>query len=179
MAVLDRRRGGHLVDVAMVEVAMSALCGPALLTAVEPAARRRGPGNRDIATAPSTTFAAGTDTPTSTPAWTSTGRGCAPWSAATTGDPSSGWPTPAGSRPPSPRGPRPDGRRGLPRDGRTGRPRRTGPRAADALVDQRRRRPGAVVDGSDGAAVPQFPVDFSGERVPREPAPALAEEAHS
>lgn len=57
MALLDgSRREGVLVDVPMVEVAMSALCGPAMLAGSEEGRVPPGAGNRDAATAPSNTY---------------------------------------------------------------------------------------------------------------------------
>jgi crotonobetainyl-CoA:carnitine CoA-transferase CaiB-like acyl-CoA transferase len=57
MVLLDRRRrGGVLVDVPMLDVAMSALCGPQLLAAVADAHVPPGTGNRDAATAPSNVY---------------------------------------------------------------------------------------------------------------------------
>ena len=57
MVLLDpHRRGGVLVDVPMLDVAMSALCGPQLLAAVADGSVAPGTGNRDAATAPSSTY---------------------------------------------------------------------------------------------------------------------------
>lgn len=57
MALLDpARSGGVVIDVPMIEVAMSALCGTAMLAAAEGVPPAIGRGNRDIATAPSTVF---------------------------------------------------------------------------------------------------------------------------
>ncbi|MBC7552000.1 MAG: CoA transferase, partial [Cellulomonas sp.] len=47
----------------------------------------------------------------------------------------------------------------------------------DAVAELHRRRPGAVATIVDGAAVPQFPAYFDGARIPRTPAPALTQEA--
>ena len=58
MALLDvERQGGVLVDAPMIEVAMSALCGPAMLAGAEEGKVAHGVGNRDAATAPSNTYA--------------------------------------------------------------------------------------------------------------------------
>lgn len=58
MTLLDAERaGGLLVDAPMIEVAMSALCGPAMLAGAEDGVMMRGTGNRDAATAPSNTYA--------------------------------------------------------------------------------------------------------------------------
>jgi crotonobetainyl-CoA:carnitine CoA-transferase CaiB-like acyl-CoA transferase len=58
MALLDdEHRGGMLIDVPMIEVAMSALCGPSLLVGAEEGRVAAGVGNRDAATAPSNTYA--------------------------------------------------------------------------------------------------------------------------
>jgi crotonobetainyl-CoA:carnitine CoA-transferase CaiB-like acyl-CoA transferase len=57
MALLDpARASGVLIDVPMIEVAMSALAGPAMLGAAEEGAFRPGTGNRDAATAPSNVY---------------------------------------------------------------------------------------------------------------------------
>lgn len=57
MALLDdNREGGVLVDVPMIEIAMSALCGPAMLAGAEEGKVAHGVGNRDSATAPSNTY---------------------------------------------------------------------------------------------------------------------------
>jgi crotonobetainyl-CoA:carnitine CoA-transferase CaiB-like acyl-CoA transferase len=57
MTLLDaERRDGVLVDVAMIEVAMAALTGPASLIAAEEGAFHAGRGNRDAATAPSNVY---------------------------------------------------------------------------------------------------------------------------
>lgn len=57
MALLDDNRdGGVLVDVPMIEIAMSALCGPAMLAGAEEGKVAHGVGNRDSATAPSSTY---------------------------------------------------------------------------------------------------------------------------
>jgi crotonobetainyl-CoA:carnitine CoA-transferase CaiB-like acyl-CoA transferase len=57
MALLDpRRNGGTLVDVPMLDVAMSALCGPQLLAALADGVVSPGTGNRDAATAPSSIY---------------------------------------------------------------------------------------------------------------------------
>lgn len=59
MALLDpERTDGMEIDVPMIEVAMTALCGTAMLAAAEGAAPAVGRGNRDLATAPSTVFPA-------------------------------------------------------------------------------------------------------------------------
>lgn len=58
MALADhQRRGGMLIDAPMIEVAMSALCGPAVLAGAEEGKVAQGIGNRDAATAPSSTYA--------------------------------------------------------------------------------------------------------------------------
>ena len=57
MALLDDTRVyGVLIDVPMVEVAMSALCGPAMLAGAENGVIKHGAGNRDAATSPSNTY---------------------------------------------------------------------------------------------------------------------------
>jgi len=176
MVVLDPERvSGVLVDVAMVEVAMSALCGPALLTAVETGAAPRGVGNRDIATAPSTTFRcqdgyayvyAGLDKH-----WarlgTLVGGDDAPLERRLA-DPGrfeaavSAWTRDQTVAAVCAR----MDELGIP----------AGPilEPQVALREIQERRPRAVVDAScAGGPVPQFPVTFSGARVVRDPAPAL------
>lgn len=56
MALLDPQSGGVLIDVPMIEVAMSALGGASMLAVADGDSPRPGAGNRDIATAPSNTF---------------------------------------------------------------------------------------------------------------------------
>lgn len=178
MAMLDTSTEGSVIDVPMIEVAMSALCGTAMLLAADGEPVVPGSGNRDAATAPSSTFAcrdghayvyAGLDkhwdrlrAVVSGPAGTRSERLAdpAPYEAAV-----AGWTatrsvaevcaemTALGIA--------------------------AGPvsRPAEALADLHRRRPGAVTTIVDGAAVPQFPVYFDGARIPRSPAPALAQEA--
>lgn len=63
MTLVDSARSdGVLIDVPMIEVALSALCGTAALTVSDGAAAPTGTGSRDRATAPSTVFEA-TDGP--------------------------------------------------------------------------------------------------------------------
>lgn len=57
MALCDPRPRGVSIDVAMIDVAMAALCGPALLLAAECADVPVAAGNRDTTTCPSTVFA--------------------------------------------------------------------------------------------------------------------------
>lgn len=57
MALLDPNRGENLeIDVPMIDVAMSALAGPALLVAAEEGTYTPGRGNRDAATSPSNVY---------------------------------------------------------------------------------------------------------------------------
>lgn len=59
MALLDpERTAGLEIDVPMIEVAMTALCGTAMLAAAGGSAPVHGRGNRDLATAPSAVFRA-------------------------------------------------------------------------------------------------------------------------
>ena len=180
MALLDGSDVGTVVDVPMIEVAMSALCGPSMLIAMDGEPVVPGSGNRDAATAPSTTFAcadghayvyAGLDKhwerlravvggPTASLSErladpTSYEAAVATWTATRTVDEVCREMADLGIA--------------------------AGPvsQPADALVDLHRRRPGAVATVIDGSAVPQFPVYFDGARIPRTPAPALAQEAHS
>ena len=174
MALLDdSRSGGVLVDVPMVEVAMSALCGPAMLVGAEEGRVEPGVGNRDGATSPSNTYA------------------CVDGFAYVYAGLDKHWellrPLVGGPE------------AGL--SERLADPERfdaqveawTGSRTVDEVVDAvtdlgiaagpvadpmtaldaiHRNRPDAVVSmRANGEAVPQFPVYFNGSRVPRDPAP--------
>ena len=177
MALLDSETGGVLIDVPMVEVAMSALCGAALLGGVDGLPVLPGVGNRDAATTPSNTFAcadgyayvyAGLDKH---------------WQLLReiTGGPMA----PRSERLADPE-PYEQAVSAWTRDrtvaevcevitslGVT-----AGPvnHPMEALREVQERRPDAVVGIADGAAFPQYPVYFDGERVARRPSPALNQE---
>lgn len=180
MALVDDTDEGTVIDVPMLEVAMSALCGTAMLSAADGETVPPGSGNRDAATAPSTTFAcsdghayvyAGLDkhwerlrVVVGGPAGTRGERLADPapyeevvgaWTAARTVD---------------------EVCREMAELGIA-----AGPvsRPAAALAELHRHRPGAVTTIVDGTAVPQFPAYFDGARIPRSPAPVLIQEAHS
>jgi crotonobetainyl-CoA:carnitine CoA-transferase CaiB-like acyl-CoA transferase len=174
MALLDgERSGGVLVDAPMIEVAMSALCGPAMLAGIEEGSVVRGAGNRDAATAPSNTYACadghvyiyagldkhwallrpvvgGEDAPLSE-RLADRGRFddmVQAWTRTRTVDQVVREVTALGIA--------------------------VGPVAdpLTALRDMRAEHPDAVVAVTGtGEAVPQFPVAFSGARIPRTPAP--------
>jgi crotonobetainyl-CoA:carnitine CoA-transferase CaiB-like acyl-CoA transferase len=176
MALLDDELAeGVLVDAPMIEVAMSALCGPAMLAGAEEGHMIRGAGNRDAATAPSNTYAcadghvyiyAGLDKHWSLLRPVVDGED-APlaerladparfdamvesWTKGRTVDDVVAEVSALGIA--------------------------VGPVAdpLTALRDLRADRPDAVVAISEsGEAVPQFPIAFSGARVRRTPAPAL------
>ncbi|MDQ0614276.1 crotonobetainyl-CoA:carnitine CoA-transferase CaiB-like acyl-CoA transferase [Microbacterium sp. W4I4] len=170
MALTDAARGGGmLIDVPMIEVALSALCGPATLTVSDGAPPPVGSGSRDIATAPSTVFEAA-DGPvyiyagldktwdevrmlSSAPDGPLAERlgdrarfeqPLAEWASRRTADEVL------------------ETMRGI---GVAAAPVRT---VDDALAALHADRPGAVADiAATGRAVPQFPVTFSGGRIPR------------
>ncbi|GAA1422542.1 CaiB/BaiF CoA transferase family protein [Agrococcus citreus] len=175
MALLDpARSGGVLIDVPMIEVAMTALAGTAVLAAAGGAAPAPGRGNRDLATAPSTVFDcedgrvyiyAGLDKhwellrhAVGGPAATAAERLADPerfeaavqsWTARRSVD------------------------EVLEETARLGIAAAPVARVEDALAALQRVRPGAVVRSDDrGIPVPQFPVTFSGERIARTDAPA-------
>lgn len=174
MALLDpERSGGVLLDVPMLDVTMSALCGTAMLTAAEGLPPATGRGNRDLATAPSTVFRcidgdvyiyAGLDKH-----WELLRQvvdGPRATAAERLMDPErfeavvQSW---TGLR-------RVD--EVLAETARLGIAAAPIERAETALATLQRSRPQAVVliDG-DGVPVPQFPVTFSGERIARANAP--------
>lgn len=174
MAILDpHRTAGLLVDVPMIEVAMSALGGPALLAAAtgeEPLTAR---GNRDVASAPSTVFDCVDGT---IYIYAGLDKHWALLREAIHG--------PTGSMAERLRNPERyeaavqqwtkdrtivDVLELMERLGIPAAPIR---RIEDALHDLHRHRPGGVVSFDlNGTPVPQFPVAFSGERIPRTTAP--------
>lgn len=174
MTLLDESREcGVLIDVPMIEVAMSALCGSALLAGVEEGHVAHGVGNRDAATAPSNTYAcldgyayiyAGLDKHWAAlqpivsgdeadlaerladPARFDSVIGA--WTASRTVDQVCRQATALGIA----AGPVSD--------------------PMTALAEIGRVRPGAVISiAENGEAVPQFPVYFNGSRIHRTPAP--------
>lgn len=173
MALLDPDVSGVLVDVPMNEVALCALVGPSTLLAAEDGTYRPGKGNRDAATAPSNVYAcadgfvyvyAGMDKhwrllqplvggPDATSAERLAAAGeydrlVEAWTS---------------SRSVAEVCRRLD-ELGIPA-GRVLNP-------VAALETTRQQRPDAVVTTCpDGEAVPQFPVSFSGSRLPRRAAP--------
>lgn len=180
MALLDDATDGGVVDVPMIEVAMSTLCGAAMLSAADGEAVRPGAGNRDAATAPSSIFPcrdghayvyAGLDKH-----WTrlrSVVDGPVGSYSERLADPAryeaavSAW----------------TATRSVEEVCRTmddlGIAAGPVSRPDAALSALHRRRPDAVTTIVDGAAVPQLPVYFDGARVSRTPAPNLTQEAHA
>jgi crotonobetainyl-CoA:carnitine CoA-transferase CaiB-like acyl-CoA transferase len=174
MALLDPDRGGGvLIDVPMIEVAMTALAGTAALAAAGGVAPTSGRGNRDLATAPSTVFDcrdgrvyiyAGLDKHwellrrvVGGPAATATERLSDPERFE---EPVQAW---TRSRSVA---------EVLEETSRLGIAAAVVDRVEDALDALHRARPGAVVHAdAHGIPVPQFPVTFSGERIPRTDAP--------
>jgi crotonobetainyl-CoA:carnitine CoA-transferase CaiB-like acyl-CoA transferase len=176
MALLDPDRGPGLeIDVPMIEVALTALTGPATLLAAEDGTFARGQGNRDAATAPSSVY-----------------RCCDGYCYVYAGldkhwerlRPLIGGPEATAAE------------RLADRDGFDALVEAwTGPRAMADVCEQlaglgipagpvldpvaalertRTERPGAVVrTEAGGEAIPQHPVSFSGHRIPRHAAPAL------
>jgi crotonobetainyl-CoA:carnitine CoA-transferase CaiB-like acyl-CoA transferase len=174
MALLDPDRSeGVLIDVPMIEVAMTALAGTATLAAAEGVAPTSGRGNRDLATAPSTVFDcrdgrvyiyAGLDKHwellrhvVGGPAATAAERLADPERFE---EPVQAW---TRSRSIA---------EVLEETSRLGIAAAVVARVEDALDALHRARPGAVVHpDARGIPVPQFPVTFSGERIPRTDAP--------
>jgi crotonobetainyl-CoA:carnitine CoA-transferase CaiB-like acyl-CoA transferase len=182
MALLDPvRTGGLLIDTPMIDVAMAALAGPAVLSAAEDGISRPGTGNRDAATAPSNVYRcrdgycyvyAGLD------------KHWALLRPLVGGDDATAAERLADAD-------RYDGlveawtlqrtvaevdsqmhELGIP----------AGPvrSPVDALAARVAERPGSIVaTTSAGEAVPHFPVLFSGERIPRQPAPHRPSPAQS
>lgn len=174
MALLDpERAGGVLIDVPMIEVAMTALAGTAVLAAAGGVAPTISRGNRDLATAPSTVFDcqdgrvyiyAGLDKHwellrhvVGGPAATASERLADPerFEGAV-----QAWTRQRSIADV------------LEETGRLGIAAAVVDRVEDALDALHRARPGAVVRADPrGIPVPQFPVTFSGERIPRSDAP--------
>jgi crotonobetainyl-CoA:carnitine CoA-transferase CaiB-like acyl-CoA transferase len=181
MTLLDpQRMTGVLVDVPMIEVAMSALCGPSLLAGVETGEVRPGVGNRDIATTPSTTFGC-------RDGWVYLYAGLDKhWGRLSIhlAGPDEHLDDPLEERLADP-----DRYEAAVRSwtsthtvaevcalaNELGIPASPVEHPLDALRDLHGTRPRAVVDlDPSGAAVPQFPVTFSGARIPRVAAPPHA-----
>jgi crotonobetainyl-CoA:carnitine CoA-transferase CaiB-like acyl-CoA transferase len=174
MTILDpHRTEGLIVEVPMIEVAMSALGGPALLATATGEVPLTARGNRDVASAPSTVFA------------------CADGSIYIYAGLDKHWALlrdaidgPTGTL--AERLVDPERYEAavqqwtqdrmivevLELTDRLGIPAAPVRRIEDALDDLHSYRPGGVVSlDRDGTPVPQFPVTFSGERIPRTTAP--------
>lgn len=179
MALLDPAVEGVLVDVPMNEVALGALVGPSLLSAAEEGTYRAGNGNRDAATAPSNVYAcadgfvylyAGLDKhwrllrPLVDGPDASAAERLA--QAAAFDEIVETW---TRTRTVA------EVCRQMDELGVPAGPVRD---PVSALSTTRAERPGSVLrDEEDGQAVPHFPVSFSGARLHRRPAPALAQHA--
>lgn len=182
MALLDPgRAGGLLIDTPMIDVAMAALAGPAVLSAAEEGISRPGTGNRDAATAPSNVYRcrdgycyvyAGLD------------KHWALLRPLVGGDDATAAERLADAD-------RYDGlveawtlqRTVAEVDARMhqlGIPAGPVRSPVDALAATAAERPGSIVATTPtGESVPHFPVLFSGERIPRQPAPDRPSPAHS